>query len=589
MIRRGLFPVLWCAAALAQLPAPQAPPPLFDGPAKSKTRKIPPTTKTPWRVDASATGPDGRPVPGLTAADFEVLTAGKPLKATAAEFESSAPLRIALMVDDLSLSAENLAGLRKTLHEFVSAQMRPGDEAAILCTSESNGIADEFTSDRPALDAAIDRLSSNRPASESPMAFSVGSIGALRSALLGLQFTPGRKLAVFLSERLRAADRTPDPTWVSRLVVSANRSSVVLYAVDVASSADPSYMLEQGLAGVAPQTGGAFFDAANDPGAALARIVASQQGYYILRFETEPLQRITPLAAKTQRPGVRVRARNGVLGLAGDGDGRGFVAPENELRAAIGSALFATGLHLDLTPKRDTSAEPSLEAVLHVKANEVTLTLRPDGKYHGQLEAMAALFQDNDAAVSQASRTATLLLTPEERQKAIASGFAFPVPLPAPKQGPYQLRAAVLDDTGGRLGAASHFFEARVLTLPLLTMAPIELEPAGDPPRPVYPPNQVVRYSYELANLRNDGANHAKVEVTNRLLRDGRVIYTGEPKILDVGLAQEQSSARISGTVKLGAEVQAGKFTLTVTALDTLATGAERRSATRSIDFEIQP
>jgi VWFA-related protein len=542
--------------------------------------------RTPWRVDASATGPDGRTVSGLTAADFEVLTDGKPQKATAAEFQSSTPLRIALVVDDLSLSAENLAGLRKTLHEFISARMRPGDEATVLCTSASNGIADQFTSDKPALDATIDRLGSNRPADDSPTAFSVGSIAALRFAVLGLQFTPGRKLAVFLSERLRSTDRTPDATWVSRLLISANRSSAVLYAVDVTSNADPANMFEQGLARVAPQTGGAFIDAANDPGAALARIVASQQGYYILRFETEPLQRITPLAVKTARPGVQVRARNGALGLAGDGDGRGFVAPDNELRASIGSALFATGLHLDLTAKPGGSPAPSLETMLYLKANEVTLTLRSDGKYYGELEAMAALFQENDAAASQATRVVTLTLTPEERQRAIASGLAFSVRLPAPRKGPYQLRAAVLDDTGGRLGAASRFLELRDLTLPPMTMAPIEFEPAGT--RPVFPAGETVRYSYELANLRNDGANHAKVEVTSRLLRDGQVIYAGEPKILDVGLEQEQSGARINGTVKLGGEVKPGKFTLTITALDTLATGAERRSASRSIDFEIQ-
>jgi VWFA-related protein len=589
MIRSCLFAVVWCAAALAQLPAPQAPPPRFDEPAKSRTRKLPPPMKTPWRVDAIATGPDGRPVSDLTAADFDVLTGDKPQKATAAEFQGSAPLRIAVVVDDLSLSPENLAGLQKTLHEFVSAQVRPGDEAAILCTSESNGRADQFTSDQPALTAAIDRLRSNRPADDSPLAFTTGSIGALRSAVLGLQFTSGRKLAIFLSERLRSADRTPDPTWTSRLVTSANRSSVVLYAVDVASNADPSYVLAQGLAGAAPETGGAFFDAVGDPGAALARIAESQRCYYILRFETEPLQRITPLAVKTQRPGVQARARNGVLGLAGDGDGRGFVAPENELRAAVGTALFATGLHLDLTAKPGTSAAHSLETVLHLNANEVTLTLRADGKYHGELDAVTALFQENDAAVSQSTRTVILQLTPEERQLAIRSGLAFSVSLPAPKKGPYQLRAAVLDDTGGRLGAASRFLEVRDLTLPPLTMAAIQLEPAGDPPRPVYPPGQTVRYSYELANLRNDGANHAKVEITNQILREGRVIYVGEPKILDVGLAPQQSSARISGTVKLSAEVQPGTFTLTVTALDTLATGADRRSATQTIDFEIQP
>jgi VWFA-related protein len=588
MIRRHFFPVLWCAAAWAQLPAPQAPPPRADTPAKLQPRRIPSAMRSPWRVDAVATAADGKSVPDLTAEDFELSTDGKAQKVTAAEFQPAASLRVALMVDDLSLAPENLALLQKALHGFV-ANMRPGDEAAILRASACDGRADQFTSDRSALDAAIDRLRSSRPTDESHVAFLTGSVGALRAALLGLQFTPGRKLAVFFSERLRANDRTPDATWVSRLLGSANRSSAVLYAVDVTSSADPSRMLEQGLAGAAPQTGGGFFDAAGDPAAALARIVESQKGYYILRFETEPMQRTVPLVVKTQRPGVRVRARNGVLGLAGDDEGRGFVAPENQLRAAVASALFANGMHLELMPKPGSARDPYLDAVLHLNTNEVTLALGLDGRYHGDVTAMVALFQENDSAVSQVGRGVDLHLTPEERQKVLESGFDLTLRLPLPKKGPYQLRAAVLDDTGGRLGAAARFFELADLPAALLTMAPIEMEPSGNPPRRVYPPGQPVRYSYDVANLRNDGADHAKLQVTNQLLREGQVIFAGEPRLIEIGLSPQGTSARINGTVKLGAEAKPGKFTLTITVTDTLAAGADRRAATQKIDFEIQP
>ena len=589
MIRRGLFPVLWCAAALAQLPAPQAPPPRIEEPAKSKKRVIPPPLKSPWRVDAIVTGTDNVPVPDLTAADFEILSGGKSQKVTAAQFHSSSPLHIALVVDDLSLSPENLAGVQKALHAFVSGQMRAGDEAAILRASQSDGRADQFTSDKSTLDAAIEGLRSSRPLNDSPAAFRAGSIGALRSTLLGLQFTPGRKLAVFFSERLRSAGRTPDPTAVSRLRAAANRSFVVLYVVDVVSAADPSYVLEQGFAAVARETGGAFFDAVGDPELFLTRIVKNQQGYYLLRFETEPLQPTTPLTVKTQRPGVQVHARDGVLGLANDSDGVGFVAPEFELRAATASSLFATGLHLGLTPKPGTAEDPHLEAMLHINPNEVTLTLRPDGRYHGELEAQVALFQENDASVSQTSRSLSLNLTPEDRSKQLKAGFDVSLRLPTPNKGLYQLRAAVLDDTGGRLGAASRFLEAADPLLPPLTMAPIQMETSGDSQRRVYPPGHPVQYSYELGNLRLDPQYHAKVEIRNQLLREGQVIFTAEPKLVDVGLAPQITHARISGTVNLGAKTQPGKFTLTVTALDALATGAERRSATQTVDFEIKP
>jgi len=587
MIRRGILPLLSCTVALAQLPAPQAPPPHIETAAKLSNRKALPSAKASWRVDALATGSDGRPVPDLTAADFEVQTNGKSQNVTAAQFEGNSPLQIALVVDDLSLSPSNLTTLQKALHAFVGG-LRPADLAVVLRTSASDGIVDQFTSDRSCLDATIDGLHSNPPADDSRLAFTAGSIGALRSALLGLQFTPGRKLVVFLSERLRSADRTPDTNWVARLISAANRSGVVFNAVDVSSDAQSSFVLEQGLAGVAPQTGGAFFDAAGDPAKPLAGIVQAQQGYYILRFETEPLQRTTPLTIRTLRSGVRISARDAVLGLA-DEEGRSFLAPENQLRAGVASTLLATGLHLGLTPKPVVAPAPNLQVLFRVDLREISLTLESDGKYHGQLEAIAALFQENDASVGQASRTLSLNITPEERHKFIQSGFDFAMSLPAPKKGPYQLRAAVLDDTGDGLGAAARFLEVRDPALPPLTMAPIQLEPAGDPQRQVYPAGQPVRYSYELANLVNDGSGHARVQVTNQLLREGKVIYAGEPKLLDVTLAPQQTSARISGNVKLATGMQSGKITFSITVLDALATGAAKRSATQTIEFEIHP
>jgi VWFA-related protein len=590
MIRRCLFAVLWSTVAVAQLPPPQALPPRIEANSKlTRTRKgaSHPIT-TPWRVDAVATGPDGRAVADLTAADFEVLTDGKPQKVTAAEFHAPGPLCITLVVDDLSLSPENVPAVKTALQGFVK-RLQPGDEAAILRTSVVDGWQDRFTSEPAALEAAIGQLRSNRPPGDSPQVFTTGSLSALRSALLGLQFLPGRKLVVFLSERLWEPERANQPTWMDRLLTAANRSSTVVYGVNIASSAKPSYMLSQGLAGLAPQTGGAFYDAAGDTPAALARILDSQQGYYILHFDTDQLQHMAPLTATAGRPGVQVHVRDGVLGLAGDNEGLGFLAPENGLRAAIGTPLLGTGMHLSLTPVPGNAAEPYLEGALHIDARDVTLTLAPDGQYHGEVEALIALFQESDGALSQAARGMLLNITPEQRQQLLESGINVELRLPTPKKGPYQMRASVQDQTSGRLGAAARFFEFTESPLPPLTMAPIQMDTAGDPPRHIYPAGQVLQYSYELGNLRLDPQSHAKVEVTSRIVSNGKVIYAGAPQTLDFALAPRQTKARISGTVKLGGQNPTGKFTLTVTALDTLATGAARRGATQTIEFEVQP
>jgi VWFA-related protein len=517
-------------------------------------------------------------MPDLTAADFELLTDGKPQKVTAAEFRNSHPLRIALMVDDLSLSPDNMALAKLALHDFVARLLQPGDEALILATSASEGSSAQFTSDRAALGRGIDALACHCPAVDSPQTFSAGSLSALRAALLGLQFTPGRKLAIFLSERLRDRDRANQPTWSSRLLTAANRSGAVLYGVDVASSASASYMLAQGLAGVAPQTGGAFFDAAGAPGPVLARIAEAQQGYYLLRFDTDPLQHLEPIAVKIGRAGVEWRGRSGPFGLADETGGAGFLSPEDQLQGALATILAGTGIPLDLQVAVNA---PDLEALLHIDAREVTLTLQPDGIYHGSLVAAVEIFQDGDRGVRHTGREFALQVPPERRAAFLKEGIDVALGLANPPKGPYQMHAAVMDETGGRVGAASRFFEATDAAPPTLTLSPIELAR-------VVPPGQATPYRYDLGHLRRDYRNHALVEVTTQLTRDGKVIYTGKPQRLDVTVGVGADTAHLAGTVSLGEAVEPGKYRLTIGVTDLLASGPSRRTATGSADFEVR-
>jgi VWFA-related protein len=65
---------------------------------------------------------------------------------------------IALVVDDLGLSFESTARVRKALRTFVDQQMQPGDLVAIVRTSAGVGALQQFTSDKQQLNAAIERV-----------------------------------------------------------------------------------------------------------------------------------------------------------------------------------------------------------------------------------------------------------------------------------------------------------------------------------------------------------------------------------------------------------------------------------------------
>src|SRR5215213_9004824 len=69
--------------------------------------------------------------------------------------------RIALVVDDLTLSFESAASTRQALKKFVDYQMQDGDLVGIIRTGAGIGALQQFTSNKRQLYAAIDRVKWN--------------------------------------------------------------------------------------------------------------------------------------------------------------------------------------------------------------------------------------------------------------------------------------------------------------------------------------------------------------------------------------------------------------------------------------------
>ena len=65
---------------------------------------------------------------------------------------------IVLAVDDYHLSPGSLGSVKQTLTKFISEQMVPGDQIAIVCTSGNVGLFQQFTRERELLERAINRL-----------------------------------------------------------------------------------------------------------------------------------------------------------------------------------------------------------------------------------------------------------------------------------------------------------------------------------------------------------------------------------------------------------------------------------------------
>src|SRR5690349_24701022 len=108
-------------------------------------------------IDATVTDSAGRSVPDLTVADFEVQHAGKPLSIAAVAYVRAQPVatqsfniaafpspientnpeehRLAVIVDDLSLSPEAADRVQRALSDLIHRPEQPRRLVAILRTS----------------------------------------------------------------------------------------------------------------------------------------------------------------------------------------------------------------------------------------------------------------------------------------------------------------------------------------------------------------------------------------------------------------------------------------------------------------------
>src|SRR5687767_13518357 len=139
------------------------------------------------QIDAIVTK-DGKPVRDLKAEDFEIFEDGRKQTITSFAYISNVPSSttsptptadtadrdksvpapplkrddprrtLAIVVDDLGLSAESMSDVRRQLRKFVAEQIQPYDLVAIIRTGSQIGALQQFTNDKRLLNRAVDQL-----------------------------------------------------------------------------------------------------------------------------------------------------------------------------------------------------------------------------------------------------------------------------------------------------------------------------------------------------------------------------------------------------------------------------------------------
>jgi VWFA-related protein len=463
----------------------------------------------------------------------------------------------------------------------------------------------------------------------------VGTLGALRRIVKGLAPFPGREPVIVFSEGFKI-DREDGPTepYIRALTDEANRASVALYTInaraletDALQAADDVTYLddlgattvariplaragarfdaEESLWYLADRTGGLMVKGGNDPGRGLDRVLADQEGYYLIGyappasfFETAGRRpRFHNIQVAVRRPGLQVRSRAGFYGVPDAADAAGTPSRGERLAAALVSpfAAFDLGLRLQALFVDDEKTGPTLRAMLRIDGRDLTFAERPGGGWQVVLDVAAVTYGSGGAAVDRKDQTFTISTQAAERPGA-ETAFYYTVDLPVTKAGPYQFRVVVQDTATERLGAAGQVVVVSDLKAGWLALSDILVHSAAgraadesDGTQPLVgpvKPGGSFDYAFQILNARRDPATERpRLQTQVRLWRGGKAVYEGPRTPLSLEGPGGQRVAA-GGRLNLGASLEPGDYGLQVIVTDTLAPSA-RSVATQWARLEV--
>lgn len=250
------------------------------------------------RVDVLVT--DGRnPVPGLSAADFELRDNGI-LQTIDVVDSSDVPINAILALD----TSESTSGKRQ--RDLVAAAealldgLRPADRAALTTFSHAVVPRMALTSDLAAVRKELRQI---EPSGET--AIMDGAYVALTTTLV----QTGRSLVVVCTDGYDIS------SWLQpeEVLESAKRSNAVVYAVTAAQARRRSPLKD-----VADATGGQMLQVTSsaDLRGAFQKILADFRSRYILSYSPHgvPAEGFHQLEVRAKRRGLTVKARPGYIG-----------------------------------------------------------------------------------------------------------------------------------------------------------------------------------------------------------------------------------------------------------------------------------
>jgi VWFA-related protein len=196
-----------------QTPAPAQTPPAQEPVVRISTELV--------QIDIVVTNREGKLVGDLKREDFQLLEDGVPQQLShfavgtstrpATWLTAERPRRnpseatlvqpvevpnryVVLAVDDIHIAPENLAYAKQMLQRFLREQMTSGDQVAVATTTGALGLLQQFTNERPVIERAINRLTSQQRSATT--AFDIPRITDYQAELIDIGDQDATELAV---------------------------------------------------------------------------------------------------------------------------------------------------------------------------------------------------------------------------------------------------------------------------------------------------------------------------------------------------------------------------------------------------------
>ena len=510
-------------------------------------------------IDASVTDADGNPVTDLTADDFEILEEGRPqaiasfgrvdIPIERLERPLYSPTAIEpdvftnrggegrLYVIALDEVRPDLAlRTRHFLRRFIEQHFAANDVGAVVYVGRGNSAnAQDFTSNRRLLLAALDKFAGGFPELVSPSAVVGGPAGsaveaefrtrARMRALRDLTEFMGRlqgrrKTILYVTERLTEGSSAQsgaegvygvlDYNGGARSIAfgdlhaaltAATRGSVSIYPVDptglspegalgeeqapLAAAGGAGLNRMQELRALADATGGFAVVNSNSFDAAFARIVRENSSYYVLGFTSSNDRRdgrFRRVQVRVRRPGLQVRARSGYVAPLGRAPAPKRDDAPTGLSAAVAESIQVpipnpgVPMAVSATPFKGEGRDAAVALAVEFDAARLGLT-ETGTAVEGEIEVALVAVSAAGKVYTGERQRAQLTLKPDTYERAKASSVRMLAQVTLPP-GRYQLRVAG-GNIAGRAGSVMADLEVPDFTRGPLVMSGVALTSVG--------------------------------------------------------------------------------------------------------------